>query len=339
MIDTFKSLKIIRRYYEANEFELKIPLSINVINDLSIGNALRLNGTFYYINWSNVESLESGVLNVKGVSLFGWLSNRIIWENYIKQAKPEFITREILLRHVINPTVPDRKLNLISVGDYVDLGNETVQFQNSYGMVREQIEKLCNTHDFGFTETPIDPFSPSARIDFYRGNDLSDSVEFTTDAENILTERYEASDFDERNVALVAGEGEGSDRELVTLGNGGGLNRKELYVDARDLQSESEGVVTPLPDYRNILRERGNEKLSEHRPILVLDGDINTHNQLYEYQVDYDLGDVVKRTSPTFNISYNGRITEITEIYEDGLHIIPTFGRKSPTLIDMIKRK
>ena len=339
VIDEFKSLVVNRRYYSANDFELKLALSMDNLEYLKVGNAVRIKDTFYYINYSQVPELETGELVVKGVSFFGLLNNRIIWENYSRQARPEVIARDLLSRHVVNPSNSSRKLHQLSLAPEVNLGSSSVQFQNSYGIVREQVEKLCETHDFGFKELMTDPYVPSARIEFYKGEDLSNSVEFTTDAENVISESYERSDFDERNVALVAGEGEGAERELVTLGNGSGLDRKELYVDARDLQSENDDVVMTTAEYRQALTERGQSKLAEHQPILILDGDINVHNQLYEYGVDYDLGDIVRRSSPTFKLFYNARITEIQEIYEDGLHIIPTFGKRSPTLIDMIKRK
>ena len=339
VIDQFKSLVVNRRYYSANDFELKLALSMDNLDYLKVGNAVRINDTFYYINFSQVPELETGELVVKGVSFFGLLNNRIIWENYSRQARPEVIARDLLNRHVVNPSNSSRKLHQLSLAPEVDLGGSSVQFQNSYGIVREQVEKLCETHDFGFKELMTDPYVPSARIEFYKGEDLSNSVEFTTDAENVISESYERSDFDERNVALVAGEGEGAERELVTLGNGSGLDRKELYVDARDLQSENDDVVMTTAEYRQALTERGQSKLAEHQPILILDGDINVHNQLYEYGVDYDLGDIVRRSSPTFKLFYNARITEIQEIYEDGLHIIPTFGKRSPTLIDLLKRK
>ena len=339
VIDQFKSLVINRRYYSANDFELKLALSMDNLDYLKVGNAVRINDTFYYINFSQVPELETGELVVKGVSFFGLLNNRIIWENYSRQARPEVIARDLLSRHVVNPTNTGRKLHQLSLAPEVDLSTASVRYQNSYGIVREQVEKLCETHDFGFRELMTDPYVPSARIEFYKGEDLSNSVEFTTDAENVISESFESSDFDERNVALVAGEGEGTERELVTLGSGSGLNRKELYVDARDLQSETDGTTLTPAQYRQALQERGQSKLAEHQPILILDGDINVHNQLYEYGVDYDLGDIVRRSSPTFKLAYNARMTEIQEIYEDGLHIIPTFGKRSPTLIDMIKRK
>lgn len=335
VIDQFKSLVVNRRYYKANDFELKLPLSMSRLSNLTKGNAVRINGVFYYIDYAAVDDLEDGMLHVKGKSFFGILTKRIIWENYSRQARPEVIARDLLVRHVIDPSNTDRKVHQISAASAPSLTSESIQFQNSYGTVSEQIEKLCETHDFGFKEDAQDPFVPGAHVSFYKGNDLTESVEFTTDAENVLKESYESSDADEYNIALVAGEGEGSDRVLVTYGGGKGLDRKELYVDARDLQQDE----LTNSAYQQVLIERAKSKLAEHQPILILDGDINIHNQLYIYGEDYDLGDIVRRSSPTFELAYNARITEIQEIYDNGLHIIPTFGRRSPTLIEMLKRK
>lgn len=339
VIDQFKSLVVNRRYYKANDFELKLALSMDHLNYLLKGNALRIGDVFYYINYAAVENLADGLLVVKGVSMAGLLSNRIIWENYSKSARPETIARELLLRHAVNPSNLDRKLQQVTVAGDVNLTGINIQYQNSYGVLKEEVEKLCETHDFGFKEESQDPFIPNSHIVFYKGRDLSKSVEFTTDAENILSESYESSDYDERNVALVAGEGEGTERTTLAVGDSSGLDRKELYVDARDLQTDNEGITMTQAEYQKALQERAEAKLAEYKAVLILDGDINVHNQLYEYGVDYDIGDVVRRSSPTFNLSYNARITEIQEIYENGLQIVPTFGRRSPTLIEMLKRK
>lgn len=340
VIDSFISLVVNRRFFTSNDFELKLGLSMENLTNLKIGNAIRIDSVFYYINFSNVEDLKTGILVVKGVSFFGLLNQRIIWENYSNNARPELIARDLLLRHVITPIDISRKIAQISVADDINLTSSGILYQNSYGMIREAIESLAQTYGFGFKEEYVDPYIPHSKITFSKGRDLSDSVEFTTDSENVLNESYEASDFDERNVALVAGEGEGSVRTLVTVGSGAGLNRKELYVDARDLQSEKEDdTQMTATEYKQALIERGRLKLTDQQAILILDGDIDVRNQLYEYKVDYDLGDTVRRSSPTFNLAYNAQITEIQEIYENGLQIVPTFGKRSPTLIDIIKRK
>lgn len=339
MIDQFKSLVVNRRFFKANDFELKLALNMDNLNALKVGNTVRINGVFYYVNYAAVDDIADGLLTVRGMSLFGLTNNRIVWENYSKQARPEFIARELITRHVTAPSAPERKIKQITVGADSVLSGSSIQYQNSYGIVKEEVEKLCETYDFGFKEEPVDPFVPASNVVFYKGRDLSQTVEFTTDAENVLSESYESSDYDQKNVALVAGEGEGTARTLTTVGTGSGIDRKELYVDARDLQSENDDVVMSPTEYQQALANRGNEKLAEQKAILLLDGDINIQNQLYEYGVDYDLGDTVRRSSPLFGLTYNAQITEITEIYENGLQIVPTFGKRSPTLIDMIKRK
>ena len=339
VIDYFHSLVVNRRYYAANDFKLTVALSTENIANLSKQNAVRINGVFYYIDFSAVDDLESGQLTVSGNSFFGFLNNRIIWENYSKQGRPELIARDILLRHVVNPTNTARKINQITVASDATLTGATIQYQNSYGVVREEIEDLCETHDFGFKETAADPFVPGAHITFYKGADLSQSVVFTTDAENILSESYESADYDERNVALVTGEGEGIARTTVTVGSGSGMERKELYVDAKDLQSENDGVTLTALEYQNALIARGQSKLAEQQPVLILDGEINVNSTLYQYGVDYDVGDIVSRQSPAFGLSYSARITEMQEIYQNGLQIVPTFGKRSPTLLEIIRRK
>src|SRR5699024_390520 len=116
---------------------------------LKVGNVVRVNDTFYYINYSNVPESETGEMVVIGVSIFDLLNNRIIWEIYSRQARPEVIARDMLSSHVVNPSNSSRKLHQLSLAPEVDLGGSSVQFQNSYGIVREQVEKLCETHDFG----------------------------------------------------------------------------------------------------------------------------------------------------------------------------------------------
>lgn len=339
LIDTFQSLIINKRYYKANKFELVVALNPNNTAYLKNGHFLLIEGVFYYIDAVMCDDSTSGELTISGVSLFGLLRNRIIWENYSKQARPEQICGFLLDRHVISPTDTNRQLDLIVRSSVANLTPDSIQYQRSYGVVREEIEELCETYDFGFKE--VAGSDVQSDVQFYKGNDLSDAVEFSQSFDNLLNESFESSDFDERNVALVAGEGEGSARKLITLNNGlTGVDRKELYVDAKDLQKANDDVTMTDAEYDQALINRGKSKLSETQKILILNGEIDTRNELYEYGVDYDLGDRVRITSDLFNLTYTDVITEIQETYDsNGKWIEPTFGRRSPTLIDIIKRK
>ena len=90
-----------------------------------------------------------------------------------------------------------------------------------------------------------------------------------------------------------------------------GLDRKELYVDARDLQSTIDETTLTTEQYNNLLTTRGNEKLSEKQAILLLDGDVNINSELYKYGTDYNLGDKVSVYSERFRVSTVKTLTEI----------------------------
>ena len=63
---------------------------------------------------------------------------------------------------------------------------------------------------------------------------------FSRDYDNLYNQEYTDDVNNLRTTALVAGEGEGADREIVVVNdNYSGLDRYELYVDARDLQQRS----------------------------------------------------------------------------------------------------
>ena len=55
----------------------------------------------------------------------------------------------------------------------------------------------------------------------------------------------------------------------------------------------------------------------------------------FKYGSDYDLGDIVTVRKDSFGVSKDLRITEINEIYENGIYkITPTFGSPLPDSID-----
>ena len=69
-------------------------------------------------------------------------------------------------------------------------------------------------------------------------------VVFSPKFENIANSNYLESKKEYKNVALVAGEGEGAERKTTSVGEGSGLERRELFVDARDISTTTEDNVT-----------------------------------------------------------------------------------------------
>lgn len=151
-------------------------------------------------------------------------------------------------------------------------------------------------------------------------------------------------DFLERwNFAYVAGEGEGSARVIVEvdLRSSADEERRELYVDARDLQSTyqddagDEHTYT-ADQYKALLRQRGLEKLAEYQKIETVNGDVDPNANL-TYGVDFDLGDLCTYRYADVGIETTKRITEIQEVYEGSKQTLSVvFGNDQMTSITKI---
>ena len=188
--------------------------------------------------------------------------------------------------------------------------------------------------------TLIDLQNKEMLFDVYQGLDRTAGQSenapaiFSKEFENILHQEYTDSLNNYRTIALVAGEGEGSGRKLVTVGGGTGFDRYELFIDARDLQQED----MTNEEYEAVLTDRGQSKLAEMKEIQTFESKININSNL-KYKEDFNLGDIVTCTSKKWGITIDTRITEVEEIYEEtGFDVNITFGNSIPTLIDKIKQ-
>jgi len=127
-----------------------------------------------------------------------------------------------------------------------------------------------------------------------------------------------------------------SNRVIVIVDNvQSGESRRELWVDARDLQSDD---IT-LAEYKNTLTQRGLEKLAEYPKTQAVNVDVDQHSTPI-YATDYDVGDICDITSPDINLRLSARLTQAEEVYEDsGYKVALTFGEDYLQLKDYIKRE
>ena len=208
------------------------------------------------------------------------------------------------------------------------------------------MDNLCSTYDIGIREVGTNLQTPHNKLEIVKGRDLSDIVEFNVDFDNLLSESYESSNFDEATMAWVFGEGEGTARINVKLNDTlSGLEREEIYVDARDIQKQTQdgnGKDITLTDaqYKAALTSRGISKLAEQEAILTLNGDIDLETELFVYGKDYQLGDRVRFTSKLFNVTKTSVLAGIDETWDEaGHHMSPLWDKESPTVFDIIRRR
>jgi hypothetical protein len=241
---------------------------------------------------------------------------------------------------------------------YTERVNKSISYKN----LIEAVEEIAETSQLGFRNN-LDYINKKIIFEVYKGvnrtvnqNTIAPCI-FSRDFENILEQQYTDSSNNFRNVTLVAGAGEGVLRKKTSVGFASGLDRYELFTDAKDISDKKiiststgekdengntiyEDTEVQMNDveYIPLLKQRGTEKLAECTEIKTFESKINTRGNNI-YKIDYDLGDMVTIQDKRWGLQVDTRITEIEEVYEGGkVEINPTFGNNIPTLIDKIKR-
>lgn len=368
ILDIFTSLRWIRRYYKSGEFELHCALNFNTLELLKRDNVVYKKNDVEagYIETRQLKINEDGqeYLEIKGKFLTNYLDRRINWDRVNFDGKTEGLMRKLINDNAINPVNINRTIPNLTLGSLKGF-NEDIKYQNSFGNILDCLENVSNTSNLGYRNL-LDIKNRKILFDVYKGVDRTINngtiapCIFSRDFENILEQEYMDSLNNYRNTTLIAGAGEGKDRKLTSIENTKGLDRFELYVDARDItdkeekkkivtETDEEGNVTeheeteeveiPWERYKPLLIQRGKEKLEECKEIQTFDSKINTNGNNV-YKKDFDLGDIVTIVDKKWGIRIDTRITEIEEIYEEkGLEVNVVFGNNIPTIIDKIKQK
>lgn len=343
LLEGFFNLRWVRRYGKRGEFELHCGLTQETLTLLQRGNIVWKSddleaGCIEYCNIT-LNSVRDEVLIVKGKFLTGYLDRRIIWGTERISKIAEKVMRDLVYRHAVAPVNNDRAVPLLQLGALKDLG-QLIDKQANYSNLLEVIEGIAAASGLGIRMI-FDGAAKAINFDVYEGSDRTAGQSanapaiFSQEYENVLEQEYVGSLNNYRNVALVGGVGEGSERALVTVGGGVGLDRFEVFADQRSL-TQDEGVTGE--EYAALLAQKGFEVLAENVEIQAFESKVNLNSNL-TYKMDFDLGDIVTCVSASWGLTIDTRITEIEEIYEEkGFEVNVTFGNSVPTLIDKIKQ-
>lgn len=330
LVESYEYLRWTRQYAKCGSFELKAIASDENIALLKIGNILWKNddseaGIIEYLEMTLQEQEYITVIGRFATSL---LARRIIWGTEILTGDLSLAVSQLLNNHLISPVYTDRAIS--GVAYTPESVGVSVSTQVSFRNLMDTVTNLCDAADVGI-KTAFDPVAKLFTVQLYVG-ELSQAV-FSNEYENIIGQIFTESLLNFANTALVGGEGEGVERTFVTTGGGVGLDRYEIFVDAKDLRIED------FPDdYEAALLFRGNTRLAEQAMIQAFDVTVNQYGNL-TYKVDFDLGDMIKAVSKRWGISMTARITTVEESYDrDGMSLSVTFGKPLLTLSEKMKR-
>lgn len=355
-IGQYTSLIWSDRYNGYSSFELWLPMNEDNVELVKEGHVIWTGGE----NAGVIENIKSMVdkdgkksYDVKGRTLEKLLTERIVWGTFIGSGRASTIIYNLVDSQCINPPDKNRKIPWLVNAEDNQVGLEISQYQKTGGEVYESVHELATDSDIGFNIL-FDPLNKRLTFIVRKGDDKTEHntednepIVFSTELEDILTSTYYSNSQDLRTVALVQGEDSGENRKSVTVGklDGKGFDRKELYVDARDLQSEiynDDGTTTILTpkQYLDTLYQRGGARLADYSEVQTFEAQMRQYGDVqYEYGVDYIKGDKVTVIDLELNVRVDARITDVQEeVTGDTYIMVLTFGYAFPTILQKIKR-
>lgn len=327
LIDDFSSLVWNRKYYECGNFNLQIGIKYWEQFKKAMyvySKDFKETGILEALNYKT--TLQGTEIQRSGRFLESMLADRVInVTQSFKNQTTEDIVRSLVNTFAINAGT--RSIPNLILGERKGLGRKRTM-QITGDNLLDKIYELCKEDELSI-KLWYDFNNDKLVFEVWQGLDRRDTQNentwaiFSRNFENILEDEYLTDETQYRNFAYVAGEDTGGNRVVVEVDRvKEGEKRKELYVDARDIQSEiydDEGNSTKISDaeYKEMLKERGIEKLNECNKVEVADFSIDTLANL-KYKTDFDLGDKVVYKNDELGFNIENRIVGVSEAYENG---------------------
>ena len=333
VVDQYQSFIWTERYYEAGDCELYVRATKNNRTLLQTGNFLSKEAGTSFCRITSVEvktdANNGSWMIVKGKDARTILNQRVVIQQKYVYGYAKNIINGLIEDNLINATQANRNLSNLNINTNI-APDDYFRQDTDFFYLFDKIVEICRIFGYGSRMTWATNGNMVFRL--YVGTDRSESqsvndwVIFSEDFNNLSGSDYTYDESAYKNAAYIAGEGEGVDRVLMQINEGTGLDRYELYVDAKSLSKKGDGGDLTDAQYENMLTDYGRQQLIEHLGISSFSGTILTNADTYKYGMDYNLGDIVTIQNP-LGISYDARVVEVIESddAQNGHVYIPKF--------------
>ncbi len=309
VVDSFKSLRWNRKYFEAGEFEIVLSTENN---NLELFQENRIVVRNNYTESGIIETIkisDNGVdedLTVTGRFLSSVLDRRIV-KQIINFDGTSIDGMKVLLNQMTS--FPSFEI------EQTTLDSPEISFQCSYKNIYNYLIKLAKYSGVGFrivpnVENKVFIFENYVGKDRTISQNKNERYSFSDNEHNVNNAELTSSNKTTINYCLVGGQGEGTNRVLVDVNESGasGFDLYEKFVDSKS--SSSDGLSTDT--YKEVLKQNGVNALYE--PIDEFKFDVSAT----DYRDKFDLGDIVDCAFERWKYQNTSRITEIEEVIEDG---------------------
>ena len=291
----FVSLRWQESYIDYGSVMLSVQKSTEVLALFKVNRFIGLSG---YDTLAVIKSIDdrNGVITVYAFEAKFLLSDRIYDGTANLNGNIEQKLREVVMEK--------RQYPFVALGTLHNLTG-TGRSQKSHSTLLALSAAWCGLAGYGF-RLRHDRANKKLLYEVYAGKDSG--IKLSQNFGNVYNIIRTNSEQEYKNVAYVYGGGEGEARVSVVVGDtdATGLDRHEMYIDARDLQR---GENQSAEDYENVLRSRGLEKLEEKQRSNTVSFTLATGSGFGE---TFFLGDTVTVVIPEYNEKVTARITGFT---------------------------
>lgn len=346
IIDVFKSVLWARQYFGVGEFEVYVQATAENSALLKAGN---------YVSRDDddevgiIERVEKTFLPISGLMIIArgrfvksLLSRRVIYRlsgnvnrPTVLSGKVETAVRSLVSAHVVSPTDAARQIPFVKLGELAGISHIITNSDGGSGSVQTSYANLLT-----FSDDLLQEYGMSARMTMdaagnllytvFEGKDRSvgnaaglQPLIFSQEFDNLSSTTYVHDGSGYKNTALVGGSGEELARFYILHGgSAAGMNRHELFIDARSINREyqDEGEETqqyPADVYTQMLTAEARRQLEPYAVTDSMTGEVDVTNSVYRYRQDYDLGDLVTIRDDMVGVMTTTRIVRIIEAQDE----------------------
>lgn len=335
ILDVYNSFIWTDRYYEYGDFEIYTAMDPTLLDFIKQDYYIETRESEHTMIIEDLtiksDTEEGNYITIVGRSLESILDRRIVWGQKTITGNFQNAIKTLLNESIISPSKTERKISnfIFEETDDPYITSLTVEAQYTGDNIYDVIQKLCEQFNVGFKV--ILNTNKQFVFSLYYGSDRSYEqtdnpyVIFSPNFENIINSNYIETKSSLKNVTLVGGEvDENENRKYVTVGNVSGLDRREIFTDARDLQSEVDGETLTATEYNNQLKQRGKETLAENIEEIAFEGESDT-SIMFKFGEDFFMGDIVQ-VENEYGHESRARVVEmVISEDEEGYSVYPTF--------------
>ncbi|MEG2930998.1 MAG: hypothetical protein RR825_04360 [Ruthenibacterium sp.] len=255
------------------------------------------------------------------------MMSAVMWDDRTVMYTEDIACIEDGILRIASHNVQDLPCTVATAKGYTDAADTQV----SWGSVLDAAEKLVDGTRLGFRNT-LAPATAAETFEVYKGVDRTaiGSAAYVgylgDDSGTLKSIKIKDSDAKYKNVAVVAGRGEGAARTVVRVDLSGGMtgeNLRELFVDGKSVKEKyqvtnADGTTADIAytpaEYEAQLTAYGTEKLLKQG----CEFDVAAELQQGALRLgdEYDLGDVLPLKIAKYGILAHVLILKIKIVYE-----------------------